>query len=166
MPPFFFENSINQALFMKKILLIFSLFTISIWLPAQSIEIIKGVYYQEKQLFTGIYTELYPSGAIKETINIKNGLMDSASLSYYENGNIKELMTYKNGLKDGLWVLWDENGNKISEAFYKDNLKDGKWTIWDATGTKRYEMFYYMGIKIGKWSIWDENGNLVSEKQY
>jgi antitoxin component YwqK of YwqJK toxin-antitoxin module len=161
-----FTNKIESLMKMQKFLLIIFLFFTTNFLMGQEIELIKGVYYLDKQLYTGTFEVFYPNGKLKNQWNISNGILDSISYSYFENGKIEEQKSYKNGLKDGLWILWDDKGVKLSEARYKDNLKDGNWIIWDANGVKRYDMYFLKGKKVGKWIMWDANGNIISEKEF
>jgi antitoxin component YwqK of YwqJK toxin-antitoxin module len=126
-----------------------------------------GLFYDDNgDLFTGVYTETYPSGIIKSETTLKDGQKHGETKTYFENGKTSEVQNYKNNLMHGKWESFNIDGVQIAEANYKKGKKHGKWIIWDDHGTLRYDMTYKNAQRTGIWYIFDESGKLVSSKDY
>lgn len=133
---------------------------------AQKIEIQDGIYFEGRRPFTGLYSDTSTTGALLQTISLKDGKPNGKTTLFHKNGTIKEERYYKNGLRDSIWTTWSETGVKLAKASFLNDLKDGNWIIWDEKGTKRYDMYYLKGEKTGVWRMWNEEGVLIQEKSY
>lgn len=151
---------------MKKILIIGLIFLISNGLFSQELIEKEGKYYQNDELFTGLFKELNDDSILVSERNFLDGFEHGVSTYFYENGNKFEQRTYNLGFKDGTWLTWNKNEIKTAEANYTNDLKHGRWYIFDDNGNKRYEMHYHKGKKVGSWYMWDANGKLISEKKF
>ena len=129
----------------KKLTFTLFLLLYSYQIFSQQLVLHNGYYYTDNTqstLYTGPYTEVYPSGALKLEMFIKNGLPDGIYVVYFENGKIEEVRSYYEGKFHGTWRTYDKNGILIAEAHYNKGKKNGIWRIWDDNGILRYEMRY------------------------
>jgi len=84
-----------------------------------------GYVEGEKEPFTGIAKEYYPSGKIETESFYANGKLNGKSITYYENGNLKYEENYKNSKLDGLIKTYFEDGTIRTEIYYKNGELDG-----------------------------------------
>jgi antitoxin component YwqK of YwqJK toxin-antitoxin module len=151
------------------LLTIFLLFFVSLGLEIKAQITISedGLYYDEKErLFTGVYTEEYPDGAVKIQMSVSKGTKNGLMRIFYQDGSVNELRMYKDDMMHGTWETWNDKGIKIAEANYASDTKNGKWYIWDDNGIMRYDMTYFDGNKAGTWYMWNEKGELIATKEF
>ena len=84
-----------------------------------------GYVEGEKEPFTGIAKDYYPSSKIKTESFYVNGKLNGKSITYYENGNLKYEENYKNSKLDGLIKTYFEDGTIRTELYYKNGELDG-----------------------------------------
>ena len=96
----------------KKLTFTLFLLLYSYQIFSQQLVLHNGYYYTDNTqgtLYTGPYTEVYPSGALKLEMFIKNGLPDGIYVVYFENGKIEEVRSYYEGKFHGTWRTYDKN---------------------------------------------------------
>ena len=109
---------------MRKIknLLFVSVFLMSVSSFSQITEGEDGLYYsKDGTLYTGSYTEYYPSGQKKIEMTIQSGTKDGIITIFFEDGSVNELRSYKLNKKDGTWTTYNEKGQKIATAIYNNS---------------------------------------------
>lgn len=150
----------------KTIYLTALILSTGLYVGAQKIELIDGVYFEGRKPFSGIYSDTNASGLLTQSITLKDGKQDGKTSVFYQSGKLKEERFYQNGLRDSIWTTWSEQGIRLAIASFHNDVKDGNWIIWDEKGIKRYDMYYRSGEKVGRWKMWDESGKLIQEKSY
>ncbi len=69
----------------------------------------------EKEPFTGMIYEIYPSGDLKGNSFYKNGYEEGQDVDFYENGNISRYKFYNKITLAAFVIKWFENGNMVSQ---------------------------------------------------
>jgi antitoxin component YwqK of YwqJK toxin-antitoxin module len=64
----------------------------------------------------GIQKRFYPSGHIKESLEMEHGIRNGLHVSYYDNGHVKAKETWKQGKRQGRIVAYDSLGEFSYEA--------------------------------------------------
>lgn len=70
------------------------------------------------------------------------GLHHGLYMNLYPGGAVKDSGYYKNGLRDGIWEEWIENGVVRSIGFYQHGLKKNTWKFFNAKGKLLYYQHY------------------------
>jgi len=104
-----------------------------------------GYVEGEKEPFTGIAKDYYPSGKIKTESFYVNGKLNGKSITYYENGNLKYEENYKNSKLDRLIKTYFEDGTIRTELYYKNGELDGESLNFYKDGSLKGREFYRNG---------------------
>ena len=75
---------------MKKLVFIITVILFSISAKAQIIDGEDGLYYDEnKNLYSGIYTEFFETGQKRIELSLQEGMKDGKTILYAKNGHQK-----------------------------------------------------------------------------
>ena len=125
-----------------------------------------GYVEGEKEPFTGIAKDYYPSGKIETESFYANGKLNGKSITYYENGNLKYEENYKNSKLDGLIKTYFEDGTIRTEIYYKNGELDGPATEYYENGQVYIQENYKDGELDGESFNFNEDGSLKSKAVY
>ncbi len=78
------------------------------------------------------FVERYPSGQVKATWGMANGLLEGEQAFYYPDGRKEWEATFDGGRKTGLEIWWSPEGRKQWEKRYTGDT--WTWAIFDAAG--------------------------------
>ena len=81
----------------------------------------------------------YPSGSLKASYGLSDGVFDGEYISYHENGNIHENELYKDGKYVGFRKIYNKNGLLKSDEFWIDD-KLNDWRFYDDSGELVFEV--------------------------
>ena len=84
--------------------------------------------------FTGLMTELYPSGAKKSRSMIVNGLLHGISEGWHTNGQLAVREHFQKSVSHGLRTKWFAGGSKMSEANVVHGQLQGTFRRWHENG--------------------------------
>lgn len=85
-------------------------------------------------VYTGDYTDKYPSGITKFKGFFRFGQRHGQWLSFYPNGELWSEMHYDKGLRQGPNFVYFENKKMRYAGFYKNDKQDSTWVYYDTTG--------------------------------
>ncbi|MGQ9652425.1 MAG: toxin-antitoxin system YwqK family antitoxin [Phycisphaerae bacterium] len=102
--------------------------------------------------FTGVWRTWWRCGALKEKMDVVNGIRHGAYTLYHEEGPPAATGLYADGKQDGLWVFRDSTGRKEQQCPFRSGLPHGQVLKWDESGKRHAE-----------WS-WD--GQPVTEEEF
>ena len=103
---------------MKKLSVLLCIFLLSACAPSEvpSYTLVErnGIKYEgiSQIPFTGVSTEYYENGQLKEKHTYKDGERNGLGEIYYKNGQLKFKMNYLDGEQNGLWKYYRENGQE------------------------------------------------------
>jgi len=104
-----------------------------------------GYVEGEKEPFTGIAKEYYPSGKIETESFYANGKLNGLIKTYFEDGTIRTEIYYKNGELDGLAKEYYGNGQVFIQESYKNGELDGESLNFYKDGSLKGREFYRNG---------------------
>lgn len=174
-----FIMNLESNLVMKKIIILFSVFTFSLFscdLPNEAInekdvllDSLTNTYVfkdsiEMKVTGTIVSNFVHMGQRVTKKIIVENGLVEGNSIGYYENGVIAGKRNYKNGLLDGIMLEYDFNGIQIKETIY-DMGKEVKSYDFDKDGNKLIpiaELLDLLGYKTGFYQSVNYNSNQIS----
>jgi hypothetical protein len=82
-----------------------------------------NLYTWEGKPFTGVTTEDYKSGQLKQRYHIKEGVYHGLVEEWYENGKQKTKTTYENGKHQGDNFYWNPDGSlQVHKVWKNDEL--------------------------------------------
>lgn len=122
-----------------------------------------GVYYYNKELFSGFIAEYFPDGSLASKSGYINGKLDGLSETWFTNGLPESKRFYKNGNKAGAGYSWYRDGTKRFEYNFDPvtGLTEGKCTDWYQSGKIWQEIEYHDGKEV-KVKAWRTNGKLYA----
>ncbi len=82
-------------------------------------------------VYTGDYTDKYPSGITKFKGFFRFGKRHGQWMSFYPSGIIWSEMHYHKGLRHGPNLTYFENGKLRYSGFYKNDEQDSLWVYYD-----------------------------------
>ena len=117
-----------------------------------------GIKYEgiSQMPFTGVSTEYYENGQLKEMHTYKDGERSGLGASYYENGQLNEKITLKDG--SGTVERYRDNGRLWITATYKDEELNGLKEVYYENGQLEYQQTFKDGELNGLVEAYDENG--------
>lgn len=87
-----------------------------------------GKYKDDRK--TGVWTEYFCNGNIKNILTFKNGRPEGPAKTYFESGNIKEEGTWQANRWVGKYKSYSDDG-KVQELFFDEKgLREGTKTIY------------------------------------
>lgn len=138
----------------------------------------------------GLVKEYYGDGAVRRTIDFKNGIAHGKGIDYYPSGEVFEESCFSQGQLHGLnklyrrdGALWTEavyrhgrlhgvvasyhdNGNTEARAEYKNGNLDGSYTKYDKYGNLLEEGNFNQGEKEGNYTSYHETGQVARVERY
>ena len=148
---------------MKKLSVLLCIFLLSACAPSEvpSNTLVErnGIKYEgiSQMPFTGVSTEYYENGQLKEKRTYKDGERNGLGASYYENGQLSEKITLKDG--SGTVERYFDNGRLWITATYKDEELNGLNEVYYQNGQLEYQQTYKDGEQNGLWKYYHENGD-------
>ena len=115
---------------MNKLPVLLCIFLLSACAPSEvpSYKLVdrNGIKYEiNSQIpFTGVSTDYYENGRLKEKYTYKDGEQNGLNEGYHENGQLLWKGTFKDGELNGLWEAYRENGQE--ENFFPKCYQNGK----------------------------------------
>ena len=147
---------------MKKLSVLLCIFLLSACAPSEvpSNTLVErnGIKYEgiSQMPFTGVSTEYYENGQLKEKYTYKDGERNGLGVSYYENGQLNEKITLKDG--SGTVERYLDNGRLWITATYKDEELNGLNEVYYQNGQLEYQQTYKDGELNGLNEGYYENG--------
>ena len=154
---------------MKKLSVLLCIFLLSACAPSEvpSYTLVErnGIKYEgiSQIPFTGVSTEYYENGQLKNKSTNKDG-EPSGRASYYENGQLNEKITLKDG--SGTVERYLDNGRLWITATYKDEELNGLNEVYYQNGQLEYQQTYKDGELNGLVERYYENGQLYYQQTY
>ena len=126
-----------------------------------------GRYYAKdaQVAFTGVLTEIYPSGGHQYRCGVSNGLIDGLSQGWYTNGQLQVEEHFRAGVSHGLRVKWYGNGAKLSQASIVNGKIEGVFHRWYDNGVLAEEINLRAGNAEGLARAFYPSGCLKAEAQ-
>ena len=155
---------------MKKLSVLLCIFLLSACAPSEvpSNTLVErnGIKYEgiSQMPFTGVSTEYYENGQLKEKRTYKDGAQNGLGASYYENGQLMEKITVKD--ESGILVRYRDNGRLWSKVTYKDGKEHGLSESYHENGQLDNKSTYKDGKKNGLSEWYHENGQLANKETY
>ena len=116
-------------------------------------------FIEEKQYllfdnYSGVFTDYYSNGTIKETYFHTNGVINGVYKSYYKNiiNNDSKIFiecNYLNGKKHGIYKKYFYNGNINIQSFYTNDKLNDDYYVYNQYNLLTYHAKY-------------DNGNIIS----
>jgi len=111
---------------MKKLLLVFNLFTALLFAEVQVKKYDNGKVKSKVNIKNGKRNGLakgfYKDGALKYETHFKNDKREGLSKAYFKTGKIKSEQNFKGGLLNGISKKYHKNGKLKSEFTFKDDF--------------------------------------------
>jgi len=114
----------------------------------------------------GMYKSFRPDGALAETANYANGILDGERTLVYENGNTEIEENYKNDKLDGKYKTYYPSGNLELEMNYEDGTITGNSVKYYESGKIMEEVTFDNNEENGPFVEYHENGNKKWEGNY
>jgi antitoxin component YwqK of YwqJK toxin-antitoxin module len=131
--------------------------------PEQKVE--EGLYKENRK--TGLWTEWYCNGNLKNKITFVNGRPDGYAIMYHENGKISEEGIWKINKWVGNYKLYYPNGQVQHEFIYNQSGKrEGPSKYYYENGQVAVEATFVNGKESGLVKEYYENGDLKAEKNF
>ena len=146
---------------MKKLSVLLCIFLLSACAPSEvpSYTLVErnGIKYEgiSQIPFTGVSTEYYENGQLKNKSTNKDG-EPSGRASYYENGQLNEKITLKDG--SGTMEHYRDNGRLRNIVTYKDGKLNGLSEWYHENGQLKNKSTYKDGKEQGLSEWYHENG--------
>lgn len=99
-------------------------------------------------VFSGILTEKYANGALKNAWIIKDSKLNGICKDWYDNSQKKLVHEFNNSVRTGPYELWYRDGQIKQRKFYKDGLLHGTCIDWDQGGAITSQKEYVNGVKV------------------
>jgi antitoxin component YwqK of YwqJK toxin-antitoxin module len=131
-----------------------------------NIEIRNGLYYRDKQPYTGCLFSLQHKG--KDTAysgHFKQGREHGVYKKWYPNGRLMEVRVYENGKKTGIHKGYWPDGRLRFRYHFSRDLYEGYQYRWHENGQLYSRKNYSKGQEAGMQQEWDKQGNLVVNYQ-
>jgi hypothetical protein len=77
-----------------------------------------GLYCYEEMPFTGVCTQRYPDGELKDFVQNVQGLAHGISVAWYSSGQISLYNEMAEGVCHGLSIEWAEDGSRVTEQLF------------------------------------------------
>lgn len=126
-----------------------------------NISILNGLFYQNKNLFSGTLVLFYKG--TNDTAEITKYLFGTEHgewKKYYPNKRLKEKRFFTNGTKTGEYIAWWENGKKQLDYFFVADEYEGTCKEWNKEGFLNKIMNYKKGHEEGHQQWWYDNGRI------
>jgi antitoxin component YwqK of YwqJK toxin-antitoxin module len=115
----------------------------------------------EKDGFTGIAIDTFPSGQMKIKMEYINGLTIGNVVTFFENGNVMEKFQYSEySRKEGCYLKYNDEGELEVWGRYKNDKKQGAWTYL-FNGNIIVTGDFDNNMKSGIWRYYDELTGLL-----
>ena len=88
----------------------------------------------------------YPSGKIKTSALVRNGLLSGQATMFYESGSKMSEATYKSGVLHGDSVSYFENEKIKATSSYHNGVLNGTSSEWDKEGHLIHEVIFVLGV--------------------
>lgn len=111
----------------------------------------------------GYFKKKWPSGAILEESEFKDGLQVGKRVIYFENGKIYQQETYVNNVMEGPVKRFNVEGQLESEGNFKNDKMDGEWHYYYSSGKVKEIVNFKDGVEDGPYVAFWENGNKKDE---
>ena len=157
---------------MKKLSVLLCIFLLSACAPSEvpSNTLVErnGIKYEgiSQMPFTGVSTEYYENGQLKEKRTYKDGAQNGLGASYYENGRLEKKWNWKDGKLHGLWEGYYENGELRDKTIWKDGKQHGPSEWYRQNGQLRDKKIWKDGKEHGPSENYHENGQLNLKNTY
>lgn len=150
-----------NTIFMKKIIIIFSLFIIAqSFIKAQDTSF---TYYDIN------WHETSKDSAFFHRRAYKTDKDTWIAKGYYDDGHIHIIIEFndkKLSEMNGRYVYYNKNGNIACKGEYLQNKQNGIWTYYYENGKIKNEVTLLNNIGNGKFVYYSENGNINEEGEY
>ena len=149
---------------MKKLPVLLCIFLLSACAPSEvpSDKLVErnGIKYEiNSQIpFTGVSTDYYENGRLKEKYTYKDGEQNGLNEGYHENGQLLWKGTHKNGKLTGLNEVYHENGQLEFQTTFKDGEQNGLNEGYHENGQLLWKGTFKDGELNGLWEAYRENG--------
>ena len=120
----------------------------------------------DKDPQNGWFLQYYPSGIVAVSGQYINGKMDGKWVYFHGNGEIKNTFQVKLGVMDGPYIECNEASVEITNGQYKDGKKDGEWIWRYETGQLKEIGHYKDDILHGPYAAYYKNGNIREKGKY
>jgi antitoxin component YwqK of YwqJK toxin-antitoxin module len=138
----------------------------SINVTTSGIEVKNGIYYHNKQPFSGCLFALQPDG--KDTLFTgcyTDGKPDGTLIQRSPDGKILEVRVYDKGLKTGTHKGFWENGKPRFQYHFEHDLYEGIQYKYFENGKLYTKKNYKNGQEDGMQQEWNQDGKLIINYQ-
>ncbi len=118
-----------------------------------------GVWYYQKQPFSGIIETRFVSGVVRSRQSFYNGKEEGVIDAWYEDGTRESQRYYRNGEKDSINQGWWPNGKQRYAYQFSNGEYEGDFKEWYASGKPLKHIIYHKG-KEQSGTGWRENGKI------
>lgn len=108
----------------------------------------------------------YPSGGLKFTAKLNNGIRDGIAYEYYENGEIKSILNWKKGKPNGEGKHFYDNGKLRFIEHWQRGKPQGLRKEYYKSGGIKNEGNFFNNHQIGTHNFYFENGKLMEVDYY
>ena len=131
----------------------------SLKMEDSALHFINGIWYYNKQLFSGTLTGNYPNGKLERSAHYILGKESGWEETYFDNGTLLEKRYYTAGEKDSVHLGFWENGNKRFEYHFLNGIYNGDYIEWYKGGQLFKHLHFIAGVD--DWGkAWRQNGKL------
>ena len=93
----------------------------------------------------GAATRYYPTGAVAEVKNWKDGGLSGVWKLFYESGKLRSEVTFSAGKLNGKLRSYNSDGVLVAEGEYRNDLKEGIWQFFYPDGKLERTVIYHAG---------------------
>ena len=124
---------------------------------------LREIYYHNNGVINGKYLRYYSQDVnIEYECNYVNGKIEGYAYEYWRDGKVNKQMYYINGESNGVHLIYYNNGNLCMKLEYKNNNYHGVYIKYHYNGNIHTKISYIDGKVEGKVIIYDYNGILLS----
>lgn len=110
----------------------------------------KMIHEQSFSMGTGKYSLIFPNGNASFEASLRNGKYEVGYTSYYPDKTVREIGFYKNGLRDSATITYFPGGQQMVTGQLLKGEKNGLWVYYGIDGKLEREMNYLRGDEHGK----------------
>lgn len=123
-----------------------------------------GRFFEKQSVrpFSGRVLSHDPSGQLRSSAQVSNGLLDGLSEGWFTNGVVQVRESFAAGVSHGTRTKWRQDGSVESEASIVQGVIEGRFAKWHANGTLAEEAFFQNGVPAGEARMWYADGSLAS----
>jgi antitoxin component YwqK of YwqJK toxin-antitoxin module len=130
----------------------------TVLLPSQHLKLENGIYYFNKQPFSGYVKEQYENKQVSIVSGFLKGMQHGIATSYYPSGKIRFVRMYKENKSYGRHTGYWENGNQKFAFFYLNDKREGLNKQWYENGQPYAFLNFKDDKEDGMQQAWRENG--------